>query len=289
MLGMTTIEFFHIYHIKPETDTPTIYEDLKSLVGKTHVYDNRDFCRDLSLITLQNGAIGGIFRKVRPDDGIEYGQAGEQGKSLDLADDEGIFESNHFAYFPQYNTIAYIRNRHANTHTQLRECLNNLLRQRIGMVHLLQKSSIEALLFKKNVLEISCTMPVSPLCMYDGNTWSDKALSALSQSGADTVDFTVKIDRRKQNSWQLSNALENITNIASLGARDLTIKTKDLDGDETSIIDLLANKILYIDQNFTYTKDKKDNQAIFQKILDAYSEKLDEIKEVQRTYQLATY
>lgn len=285
---MTTIEFFHIYHIKAKPDTPTIYEGLKSLIGKTHVYDDRDFCRDLSLTKLPNGVIGGIFRKVRPDDGIEYGQAGEQGKSLELADNEGIFESNHFAYFPQYNIIAYIRNRHANTHTQLRECLKTLLSQRIGVVQLLQKSSIETLLFKKNVVEISCSMPVSPLFTYDSNTWSDKALSALSQSGADTVDFTVRIDRRKQNGW-LSNALENITNMAILGANKLTAKTEDLDGNEVSIVDLLANKILYIDQNFTYTKDKRDDQVIFQKILDAYVDKLDEIEEVQRAYQMATH
>lgn len=285
---MTTIEFFQIYHLKPNADTPTIYECLKSLIGKTHIYDNRDFCRDLSLTELPDGVIGGVFRKVRPDDGIEYGQAGEQGKSLELEDDEGIFECNHFVYFPQYDTIAYIRNKHANTHAQLRECLKSILGRRIGMVQLLQKSSIEALLFKKNVVEISCSMPVSPLCTYDGNTWSNKALSALSQSGADKVDFTVKIDRRKQNGC-LANALENITNLAIFGVNKLTAKIEDLDGNEVSIIDLLANKIIHKDQNFTYTKDKRDNQVIFQKILDAYLDKLDEIEEVQRAYQMANY
>lgn len=285
----TTIDFFQIYHNKPKANTPKIQECLTSLIGETHIYNGEDFCRDLSLVQLTNGAIGGIFRKVRPDDGIEYGQAGEQGKPLDLADDEGIFESNHFVYFPQYDTIAYIRNRHANTHTQLRECLKTLLNQHIGMVQLLQKSSIEALLFKKNVVEISCTMPVSPLCVYDSNTWSEKALSALSQSGADTIDFTVKIDRRKHHKGVLCHTLENLTNMAGLGAKKLTAKIKDEDGNELPIINFLANKILYIDQNFAYTKDKKDDKVIFQKILDAYLDKLDEIEEVHRAYQVARH
>ncbi|TWV80440.1 DUF6731 family protein [Moraxella sp. VT-16-12] len=285
---MTTIEFLQLYHIKPNADTPAISTCLESLVGNTHIFNNQDFSRDLALIELPNGVIGGLFRKVRPDDGIEYGQAGGQSKPLELADDEGIFESNHFAYFPQYNIIAYIRNRHANTHTQLRECLKSLLGKRIGMTPMLQKSSIEALLFKKNVVEISCSMPVSSLFVYDGNMWSNQALSALSQSGANTVDFTVKIDRRKQNGW-LSNTMENINNMMGLGANKLTAKVKDLDGNEVSPIDFLANKILYIDQNFSYTKDKKDSQAIFQKIIDAYLDKLDEIEEVHRTCYMATY
>lgn len=284
----TNIEFFKLYHTKPRVDTPTINECLKSLLGKPHIYTDRDFCRDLLLIELQNGAIGGVFRKVRPDNGIEYGQAGERGKSLNLADDEGIFECNHFVYFPEHDTVAYIRNKQTNTYTQLRDCLKSLLGIRIGMLQMLQKTSIEALLFKKNVVEISCSMPVSPLCSYDDDVWSNQALSALSKSGADTVDFTVKIDRRKHNGW-LSNTLENITNMVGLGANKVIAKTEDLDGNEISPINFLANKILYTDHNFSYTKDKKDDKAIFQKIADAYMEKLDEIEEAQRAYQMVTY
>lgn len=284
----TTIEFFKLYHIKPSTDTPTINECLKSLIGETYVYNDTNFCRDLSLTKLPNGAIGGIFRKVRPDNGIEYGQAGSQGKSLDLADNEGIFESNHFIYFPQYDTVAYIRNKHANTYAQLRDCLKFLLNRRIGVMQMLQKSSIEALLFKKNVVEISCSMPVSPMFAYGDDMWSDQTLSALSKSGADMVEFTVKIDRRKQNGW-LSNTLENITNMAGLGARKLNAKIEGLDGNEISPIDFLANKILYMDHNFTYTKDKKDTPVIFQKITDAYLSRLDEIEEAQRAYQMVNY
>ena len=80
--------------------------------------------------------------------------------------------------------------------------------------------------------------------------WSNQALHALSKSGADKVDLTIKIDRRRQNGW-LQNSIANISNIIGLGATKLTAKTESPDGNEMTPIDFLANKILYIDRNFS--------------------------------------
>lgn len=285
----TTIEFYKIYHVSPELDTPAIQECLKSLFGQTNIYNDGDLPRDIyNLSILPHECIGGVFRKVRPDDTIEYGQIGSDGTPLSLSDDEGIFETNHFVYFPKYDIIGYVRNKHANHYSQLRACLTSLIGKRIGMVQMLQKSSIEALLHNKNVLEISCSVPVSPLFSYDGNMWSNQALHALSKSGADKVDLTIKIDRRRQNGW-LQNSIANISNIIGLGATKLTAKTESPDGDEMTPIDFLANKILYIDRNFSYTKQKIDHTSMYQKIIDAYVEKLDEIEQAQRAYQMVTH
>ena len=285
----TTIEFYKIYHISPKSDTPTIQECLKSLIGQVNIYNNGDLPRDIyNLSILSHERIGGVFRKVRPDDTIEYGQIGSDGKPLLLSDDEGIFETNHFVYFPEYDIIGYVRNKHANHYSQLRACLTHLTGKRIGMVQMLQKSSIEALLHNKNVLEISCSIPVSPLFSYDGNMWSNQAINALSKSGADKVDLTIKVDRRRQNRW-LQNSITNISNIVGLGATKLTAKIESQDGDEVTPIDFLANKILYIDHDFSYTKQKNDHANMYQKIIDAYVEKLDEIEQARRAYQMVTY
>lgn len=285
----TTVEFYKLYHVNPDDNAPKIQDCVKSLIGKTHIYNNGDLPRDLyNLLELSHGYIGGVFRKVRPDDTIEYGQVGNDGKPLELAENEGIFETNHFVYFPQYDVIGYIRNNHANHYSHLRACLTYLLGRRIGMVQMLQRSSIEALLFNKNVVEITCSLPVSPLIAYGNDMWSNEVLSALSRSGADSVDLTVKIDRRKKQGW-ITNSLTNISNIMGLGATKLKAKTEDLDGNEISPIDFLANKILYIDENFSYTKEKLDSHIPYEKIINGYVEKLDEIEQAQRAYQMVAY
>lgn len=130
-------------------------------------------------------------------------------------------------------------------------------------------------------------MPISPLFAYDdGDLWSNKAIKALSESGGDNIDLTVKIDRRKRHGWLL-DILSNVTNIMGLGATKLEVKAETLEGEELSPINLLATKILYTDDNFSYTKNKYEHTDVYKKILHAYIEKLDEIEKVQRAYQMA--
>lgn len=285
----TIIEFYKLYVIHANQNTPTIQDYMKSLVGKTHIYQRGDFPRDLyNLSALSHGYIGGVLRKVRHENKIEYGQIGNDGIPLDLADNEGIFETNHFVYFPQYDIIGYIRNKHGNHYSHLRECLTHFLGQRIEMVQMLQSSSIENLLIKKKVVEISCSIPISPLIAYDGDMWSNQVLSALSQSGGDKVDLTIKINRRKQYG-RIVESIANVANIVGLGATKLQAKVEDTNGNTISLIDFLANKILYTDHNFAYTKDKLPHQTIYEKIITAYLDKLDEIEQAQRTYQMVAY
>lgn len=283
-----TIEFYKIYCKDSNLGSQTLCNAIKSLIGKSHIYNSTDCCRDLHhLQSLPNGQIAGVFRKLRSDDGIEYGQAGTDGQPLDLAEDEWIFETNHFVYFPQYDIVGYVRNKHANHYTHFRACLTYLLGMRIGMVQLLEHSSVSALLRNKNVFELSYAMPISPLFAYgDGNLWSSKAIQALSESGCDKIDLTIKVDRRKKNGW-LSDTLANISNIIGLGATKLTAKTETLEGEELSPIDFLATKILYIDKNFSYTTGEFEHTDIYNKIIHAYLEKLDEIEAVQRAYNMA--
>ncbi|WP_432481637.1 hypothetical protein [Moraxella sp. ZY200743] len=285
---MATIEFYKIYYTDVDGGTPKLCDAMNSLVGQSHIYPAKDYCRDVHHLTsFSSGRVAGVFRKLRPDDGIEYGEAGSDGKPLDLADNEAIFEVNHFMYFPQYDIIGYVRNKQASHYTHFRNCLTYLLGRKIGMIQLLEQSSIAALLNNKNVFELSYAMPISPLFAYDdGDLWSSKAIKALSESGGDQIDLTVKINRRKKHGWLL-DILSNVTNIMGLGATKLEVKAETLEGEELSPINLLATKILYIDDNFSYTKNKYEHADVYKKILHAYIEKLDEIEKVQRAYQMA--
>lgn len=284
-----TIEFYKIYYINNNTGSQTLFNAINSLVGKSHIYDSKDYVRDLHhLQTLPNGRVAGVFRKLRPDNGIKCGEAGTDGRSLGLAANEGLFETNHFIYFSKYDIIGYVRNKNANHYAQFRDCLSSLIEKRIGMVQLLDHSSISALLRDKNVYELSCAIPISPLFAYsDSNLWSSKTIKALSESGCNNIDFTIKVDRRKKNGW-LSDALENVSNIMGYGATKLKAKVETLEGEELSIIDFITTKILYIDENFSYTTGEFEHTDIYEKITRAYLEKLDEIETVQGAYNMVT-
>lgn len=262
------IEFYKTYYVDHDPGVPRLCDAISSLVGESHIYNSTDYCRDLHYLTsLNSDQVAGVFRKLRPDDGIEYGEAGNDGQPLGLADNEGIFKTNHFVYFVKYDIVGYVRNKSANHYSKFRNCLTHVLGRRIDMVQLLSNASISEFLDNKKVFELSYQMPVSPLISYDdSNLWSDQALKALSKSGCDKIDLTIKVERRKNNGW-LQETLENISNIIGLGATKAEVKAENLDGEELSVIDFIATKIIYRDSSFSYTKDKLKHEDIYNKIV----------------------
>lgn len=275
----TVVEFYKVTFLNEDTSNPMSIADyfnaLKPM-GFQDEYD-RDF---FDIKKIQNKYCGGIFRKIRTDEIIETGKVGVAGKQIPYKQGEGKLENNHFVYFSDKDIIGYIRNRHANHFKRLEKCLSEAFSRRVQLSPIITQGSLNTILNNKTVVKMDVSVPINASQISkNGQLWSDEAMRAVAKSGVDILKLEANMDLRAGNHGKLKNAYENIKNFLSVGATRAVVKVQDIDG-KYDTIDLIADKIEYVDKSFSYTKDVKLSSDIYDTIIVGYLDKLDEIEQV---------
>ncbi|HCN17052.1 MULTISPECIES: hypothetical protein [Psychrobacter] len=277
----TSVEFYKVTFKKEESqNSKTLKDYFASIVSKSFGFKDqydRDFY-DFNLI--QAKYYGGSFRKIRTDEIIETGKVGAAAKKLSYTKGEGKLETNHLVFFPKYSVIGYIRNVHANHYKRLESCLSEAFCRDVIVSPLITAGSLNQILQNRTVVAIDFSVPISSAqATNNGQLWSDKAMKAVDDSGGDILKMQIGLDLRKSERGIISKASENISNLLSFNPTRAVVKTQDIDG-KYDLIDLIADKIVYKDETYSYTKDALQPSAIYDKIVTAYLGKLDEIEQV---------
>lgn len=277
----TTVEFYKVTFKKEDSQNPKTLKDyfasiVRKSIGFKDQYD-RDFY-DFDLI--QAKYYGGIFRKIRTDEIIETGKVGAAGKKLSYTKGEGKLEINHLVFFPEYSIIGYIRNVHANHYKRLESCLSEAFGRDVVVSPLVNAGSLNQILQNRTVVKIDFSVPIgSAQATNNGQLWTDKAMKSVANSGGEILKMQVSLDLRKSERGMILKASENISNLLSHNPTRAVVKTQDIDG-KYDLIDLIADKIVYKDETYSYTKDALQPSDIYDKVVTAYLGKLDEIKQV---------
>ena len=277
----TTVEFYKVTFKKEEPQNPKTLKDyFASIVSKSFGFKDqydRDFY-DFNLI--QAKYYGGVFRKIRTDEIIETGKVGAAAKKLSYTKGEGKLETNHLVFFPKHSVIGYIRNVHANHYKRLESCLSEAFSRDVIVSPLITIGSLNQILQNRTVVTIDFSVPISSAqATNNGQLWSDKAMKAVNDSGGDVLKMQIGLDLRKSEHGMISKAAENIGNLLSFNPTRAVVKTQDMDG-KYDLIDLIADKIVYKDETYSYTKEALQPSAIYDKVVTAYLGKLDEIEQV---------
>lgn len=277
----TTVEFHKVTFKKEEPQNPRTLEDyFASIVSKTFGFKDeydRDFY-DFNLV--QARYYGGVFRKIRTDEIIETCKVGAAAKKLSYTKGEGKLETNHLVFFPEYSVIGYIRNVHANHYKRLESCLSEAFSRDVIVSPLITAGSLNQILQNRTVVAIDFSVPInSAQATNNGQLWTDKAMKSVADSGGEILKMKICLDLRKSDRGIISNAAENIGNLLSFNPTRAVVKTQDIDG-KYDLIDLIADKIVYKDETYSYTKEALQPSAIYDKVVTAYLGKLDEIEQV---------
>lgn len=277
----TTVEFYKVTFKNEEPQNPRTLKDyFASIVSKSFGFKgqyDRDFY-DFNLI--QAKYYGGVFRKIRTDEIIETGKVGAAAKKLSYTKGEGKLETNHLVFFPKYSVIGYIRNVHANHYKKLESCLSVAFGRDVIVSPVITAGSLNQILQNRTVVTIDFSVPInSAQATNNGQLWSDKAMRAVDDSGGDVLKMQIGLDLRKSERGMISKASENIRNLLSHNPTRAVVKTQDVDG-KYDLIDLIADKIVYKDETYSYTKEALQPSVIYDKIVTAYLGKLDEIEQV---------
>ena len=277
----TTVEFYKVSFFKEEPSISMSLEDyFASIVSKPLGFKD-EFDRDIyDFKKINNMYYGGVFRKIRTDEIIETGKVGSAAKRIQYPKGEGKLETNHLVFFPKHNVIGYVRNVHANHFKRLERCLSEAFKRKVLLSPLITKGSLRNLLHNKVVLKMDVSVPVSASDISnDGELWSDDAMRAVAKSGVDVLKLQANVDLRSTKHGKIKNAYENIKNLLSKGATRAVVVVEDIDG-KSDKIDLIADRIVFEDDSYSYTKEAKKSDFFYDKIIEAYLGKLDEIERV---------
>lgn len=277
----TTFEFYKVSFFEEDLSINKSMEDyFSSMLNKPFDF-KQDYQRDFyDFKKIDNKYYGGLFRKIRTDEIIETAKVGAPGKKLPFTKGEGKLETNHFVYFPEMDVICYVRNIHANHFRRLEQCLSEAFKRRILLSPLVTQGALNSILNNKHVVKLDVSVPITASQLSNnGQLWTDEAMRAASKSGADVLKLQANIDLRAEKRGKIKNAYTNIKNLLSNNATRAVVHLEDLDG-KISPIDLISDKIIFKDESFTYAKEPNISGIIYDKIVNAYLGKLDEIKRV---------
>lgn len=280
----TTVEFYQLnFFEEPEPDdqgnTITITDSFKKLLTGNHSFQD-SYERDLyKFQEIDEKYICGVFRKVRTGEPITVGKACTDGRDIAMADDEGKFETNHLVYIPNKRIVAYIRNHHGNHYKRLENCLNKAFGVKVELSPLLTKGALETLLSNKSVMKLHANIPVRhDLVPEYADNWSNEVMQSMSKSGAETVKIETNISLNTKVPGSISNPLAAIRNFLSFGATSAKVLVRNTDG-QPDWIDLIEDKIKYTFKDYKYSKESLPDKSVYERIIKAYLDKLDEINE----------
>lgn len=274
-----TIEFYKVSFRGDTEDLPDVTEKFTSLIGQS-INFQQEYDRDIyDARLIEDECVAGVFRKIRTDEQIQIGAPSEEGEYIDFEAGQGKFENNPFVYFPQYEVLGYVANPHANHYGRFGKCLTEDFDIPVVLLPLVSRSTIEQLLSHRNVVKLKCSIPVPRELTIQGDNWGNRALQSLSESGADVVDFEVKVNLRHRQHGIIDNAFSVINSAFDMGATKLKATIENIDG-KVEPIDLIQNKIVAKDPNFNMHRERLHLTDIYPKIIEGYLSKLDEIEQI---------
>lgn len=280
----TTVEFYQVnFFEEPEPDEQgyaiTVSDCFNKLLAGNHSFKD-SYERDLyKFQKLDDKYICGVFRKVRTGEPIKVGKACTDGWDVAMADDEGKFETNHLVYIPNKRIIAYIRNHHGNHYKRLEDCLNKAFGVKVELSPLLTKGTLETLLSNKSVTKLQANIPVrNDLIPEYADNWSNDVMQSASKSGAETVKIETNISLRTKVPGSINNPLKAIRNFLGFGATSARVEVLSIDG-KKDWIDLIEDKIQHTFKDYKYSKESLPDKSVYEKIIEAYLDKLDEIND----------
>lgn len=159
-----------------------------------HLYEIRD------LVSHNNGAsFHGVFAKFRKDDLPHAGAPGGEEREIDLDDDEGLLEKNHFLYFRAHELLVYQRNGHGSTTNRMGMYLSGLFNETVIFNPVLQSEPMRRLLrgeAQPRTLDLSFAKPTNPDA-FPRDDWNANLISVLTRAGGARMSIHISAGKSK--------------------------------------------------------------------------------------------
>lgn len=196
-----------------------------------------------------NGAtIRGVFAKIRCDNLPHTGAPGGVENELDLAEEEGLIEKNHFVYYRQNELLVYQKNGHGSTTKRFEDYLSNHTGVTALFNPIPKTDSMRRLMSGENhprSLQLSVARPSNP-DLFPSDNWNRSLLELMNGSGGMVLDIAIRGDghsRNPHNRYLLDTIKGSLNDL--LGTDFVRSAKVQLEGDDfiSHPVDLIADRI----------------------------------------------
>lgn len=282
----TTFDFFSGFKTSKNNDEEKSISDIFSdMVNEPELPCVRLGSFEYQVKGLRSSGNGfhGALCKFRTTDLPLAGKPGGVERELDLDDDEGLIEKNHFLFQNENNLLVFQRNGHAARVNRLSEYLTSYFGETIVFNPVIQPDAIERLMdeeLEPVSLDLSYTPPKNRDFFPDDDWGKRLALLAADGNGA-RIKVSLSADRRsadtaKHHLWQgikKSAAAIAGTNNASVA------RVKVTDGNVEYPIDLIADRLV-ANEEVEMIGRYPSRESIYSSLRRALESKRDELNEI---------
>lgn len=180
---------FYIGTVGVDGDTAKISDLLSQMTSTgtgpaialgTHHYNVRN------LSTYNNGtSYSGVFAKLRSDDVPHIGKSLGDEREIDLGDDEGLIEKNHFIYYRKNELMIYQSNGHGSTISVFEKYFTHIGGEAVSFNPVLKFDAIQRMMIadlEPRQIELSIARPTNPE-LYPNDDWSKSTFELMNGVG----------------------------------------------------------------------------------------------------------
>jgi hypothetical protein len=201
------------------------------------------------LTSHHNGAsFSGVLAKFRTDDFPHVGEPGGPEHPLDIEENEGLIEKNHFLYFRQRELLVWQRNRNGSSSSRLADCLSDVANETVVLNPVYQPEAVRRLMrggVRPLALEFSVARPTNPELL-PRNQWSNALMRVMNEAGGARFYMRITSDQRSTDRER-----QSLSNRIKAAARELAdmegvnvLRFRVDDGGIEHPLDLIEDRIV---------------------------------------------
>ncbi|MCL1476761.1 MULTISPECIES: DUF6731 family protein [unclassified Marinobacter] len=227
--------------------------------------------------------IRGVFAKFRSDQIPHAGQAGGKERELDLTQDEGLIEKNHFNFRLSDSLLIFEQNGHGSRPAKLARYISDIAGETLTFDPVLQRDVVDRLMkpgANLTALKVTFARPTNP-DMYPDDDWSKGLLDQLSTAGGSSVGLSITSDSRSGDKEKRALA-DRMKKAATAFMRSGYARSLKVNVEENGIehpIDLIADRILSV-QNVSMAGKYPMKESIYAALNSAFEGERDTVYEV---------
>ena len=254
------------------------YADIQNGIGP--VQPDGRFSYELRDLSVQGGCVQGVFAKFRGDQIPHIGEAGGNEREIEIAENEGLLEKNHFIYRPLDRLLVFEQNGHGSRPARLGRYITEQAGEVLTFDPVLQGDAVERLMrgeAEMRSMRVSFARPTNP-DLFPEDQWTHSLMEQMAIAGGSSVALSITSDSRsnEEEKSKLSARMKGaVTALMRSGyARTVRVKLEE-DGIEHPI-DLMEDRITSV-QSVTMAGKYPVRRSIYAALNSAFEEQRDAI------------
>ncbi len=248
--------------------------------GNGPVFLDGRFSYELRDLSAQGGCVQGVFAKFRSDQIPHIGEAGGNEREIEIAENEGLLEKNHFIYRPLDSLLVFEQNGHGSRPARLARYITEQAGEVLTFDPVLQGDAVERLMrgeAEMRSMKVSFARPTNP-DLFPEDQWSRSLMEQMAIAGGSSVVLSITSDSRSDDEEKnrLSARMKDSVRALMRSGYARTVRVKlEEDGIEHPI-DLMADRITSV-QSVSMAGKYPVRGSIYAALSSAFEEQRDAI------------